>query len=164
MAVYDLDGLVMALLGAVHKAQQAAQDQHVELANRYFVAGQDGNLVAKSVKVSLPSMARPGETEVVEVPLITLIPISSMMIKEVEFQFNTYIAEISSGTGELVDSGQKNVEMPGGKVGGESVKIGLGGGWNLARKNRMKVSVKIQATDPPEGVMRVNDRILKQLP
>jgi len=164
MAVYDLDGLVKSLLGAVHQAQQAAQDQHVDLANRYFVAGRDGNLVPKTVKVSLPSLARPGETDVVDVPLITLIPISSMMIKEVEFQFKAYIAEVSAATEAPGIEKKRNVEMPGGEMDGAKVKIGLGSGWNVARRNMMKVSVKIQATDPPEGVMRVNDRIVKQLP
>jgi len=185
MAIYDLNELVGALLSAVGTASKQAQDQHVDLANRYFtrVEGKEEKYVPKTITLTMPSLTKPGEDDLIDVPLITLVPISTLMLSEVEFDFMAYISEISEvseteapragaprtvapspeapGTGGPEASG--GFELPGGGLDKTRVKIGLGGGIRMGR-NRMHVKVKIKAQDPPEGVMRVNDRILKLLP
>lgn len=155
MADHAFGDLIEAITNAVVQAREATERQHFKLIDYYFEQKEqgDGNdLVAKTVQIYVPSMEIDGEKhEPVEVPLITLVPMNSLKIDEVSVEFDAHLGGIDQSETQE-------------KKHGAQMALAMGGGRKIGGKNNVKVKVTMKGGDPPEGVVRINDRILKLIP
>lgn len=150
MSIHTLDDLIEAVTNAVVHARRVSERQHLASLTSFFDL-KDGVRVAKTAKVVVPSPSGDGDPLVeVDVPLITLVPLNSLLLSDIEFEFEAYLSSLD---GEADNVKKKSLRMD---VGGRGV-VGQ-------KKNNVKVKVCMKGTDPPEGLVKVNDQILKYLP
>ena len=148
MAINNLDDLIEGITNAVVHAQQLTEQQHFDIIKRFFTLEQ-GSWVAKTAKVLVPSLESNGQTGVqVDVPLVTLVPLNSLTISEINVEFEASLSAIGSDKDK-----KKRMQM---EVGGQ--------GMFGAKKNNVKVNIKIKGTTPPEGLVKLNDHVLKHIP
>ena len=72
------------------------------------------------------------------------------MLDEVTVDFDAYLSTL----GETDSSGKAKQMM-----------LELGGhGFMGGKKNNVKISITVKGADPPEGLIKLNDNILKHIP
>ena len=148
MALHGFDELVEALAGALVSARDMVERQHLRTIQNYFTKSGD-KLVAETTTIHVPDLDSNEEIEV-KVPLFSLLPQSSLTIDEVTVEFDAYLSSLSD---KASPRGYKPMQME------------LGGHGMMGKnKNNVKVSVKVKGTDPPEGLIKLNDNILKSIP
>jgi len=147
MAIHSFDDLIAAITNAVTGAKRLAEEQHLHTLQRFFK--QDGDKwVAHTRKVQVPSHEAGDEAfTIVDVPLFTLVPLSSLNLHEVEVEFKAFLSS--------VDKGEKQQRM--------QLEL-TGDGMIGKRRTNITVRVSLKGGDPPEGLVRINDNILKQIP
>lgn len=151
----ELSHLIKGLQSAVTQVREQVDAQHASIFEHYFEASPSGDaLIAKTVKVAVPNRnLESNEAETVEVPLITLVPMSSIKVKEVSFEFETRIISVPSKTEkhDPEESGEPEmfVEMK---------------GWGFKSSSTpAKVKIIFEGGDPPEGMVKVNDHLLRYI-
>ena len=137
----SLDCLVESIYNSVIFAQRKVETEHLKrVMSTYF--DDDGN--ALTFKVNLPS--NNGEIESTDIPLITLAPNSHLSISELEMELK-------------VDIGQFDDEKN-----NEERKLSAKVSGTRNKKNLAKIKIKMNGSDPPEGLARINDQLIKILP
>lgn len=151
MALHGFDELVEALAGALVHARETVERQHLRTIQNYFTRDGD-KLVAKTTTIHVPDLDSNGEPELeVKVPLFSLLPLSSLTIDEVTVEFDAYLSTLSGDSDK--SKGPKKMQME------------LGGHGMMGKsKNNVKVSVKVKGGNPPEGLIKLNDNIVKSIP
>ena len=146
-----LDHLYKGLYDAVCQATSLAENQHIEALNKFF--DKDGNAECMEIKVPGDN----GETQKVQVPLITLAPQSSIKIKELTMELKV----------KLTGFGKRESRLGGGifcKKDAGAVSADLGASI-LPKKNQYaNLKITFEGTDPPEGLVRLNNNLIKQIP
>ena len=155
MATTGFDDIIAALHEAVIDAQKLAETQYKDFFDRYFEHREGSTeLQAKKVDIAVRSL-RPGEhpdaQDVVQVPLICLAAPSAIKIKELTVEFETQLSTISASGAPKERAIYVDIAAP--TTGPDSRK-----------SSTAKVTISFQGTDPPEGVLRINDMMLKRLP
>lgn len=152
MALHGFDELVASLSSALIHAKDIIERQHLRMLSNYFTE-KDGKRVAKTITVNVPDLNTEDDDDSeleVKVPLISLVPINSLMLDDVTIDFDAYLSTLS-------EQEEKNKQ--------KKMMIELGGhGMMGEKKNNIKISIKIKGTDPPEGLVKINDHILKHIP
>src|SRR3989344_6237286 len=110
----SLDDLISAVQNAVIKAQQLAEDHHIELVSRFFEKDEaSGQMRAKTQEVWIPSLnpsASPDEYVLVRVPLISLANLGSIKIKELTVEFDAKLGSLETtdsdgdGIADVIDT------------------------------------------------------------
>ena len=137
----SLDRLVESIYNSVLYAQRKVETEHLKrVMSTYF--DKDGN--ALTFKVNLPS--NNGEVEPTHIPLITLAANSHLAISELEM-------ELSVDIGQFDDEKNNKERKLSAKVTGSRNK-----------ENLAKIKIKMNGSDPPEGLARINDQLIKILP
>ena len=93
----------------------------------------------------------------VNVPLITLAPQSSIKIKELTMDLKV----------RLNNFGKRKSRKGGGifcKKDAGAVSADLGASILPMKNNYAKLKITFEGTDPPEGVVRLNNNLIKQIP
>ncbi|MBL0389506.1 DUF2589 domain-containing protein [Tumebacillus sp. ITR2] len=152
--------LLAAIKDSVIQANAAAQQSSLESILTWFE--KDGS--PKMTQIMLPS-TQPGQSvETIQIPLITLIPLSSTKIDRLTVEFNVQFADLiaktdnnpfkQSSLGATVETppNQKDLTSSFARRGKDSEP-------NLAR-----IQIEIQGTEPPEALLRINDYLMKYLP
>ena len=145
-----LDHLTKGLYDAVVQAQSLAENQHIEAMNKFF--DKEGNPISMDIKI--PS--KDGLQEV-NVPLITLAPQSSIKIKELTMELKV----------KMESFGKRKSRLGGGifcKEDAGAVNVDLGASILPKRNQYANLKITFEGTDPPEGVVRLNNNLLKQIP
>jgi len=141
-----LDHLTKGLYDAVVQAQSLAENQHIEALSKYI--NKDGTPKCMKMKIN---------GEKVNVPLATLAPQSSIRIKELTMELKV----------RLTNYGKRKSRCGGGifsKEDAGAVGVDLGSSI-LPRKNHYAdLKITFEGTDPPEGVVRLNNNLIKQIP
>lgn len=96
----SLDDLISAVQSAVIKAQQLAEDHHIDLVGRFFDLDEaSGQYRAKTQKIWVPSM-HPGDPTdkyvEISVPLISLANLGSIRIKELTVEFDAKLGSLET--------------------------------------------------------------------
>lgn len=198
----SLDDLIQAVQTAVIKAQQLAEDHHIDLIGRFFE--QDtatGQMRARTQEIWLPSMHPDHDADAfvkVTVPLMSLANLGAIRIKELKVEFDAKLGSLDTsdvdqngipdvleapaavGTvpkGAKTVASTKTVQAPvspiiprprlfGGMRGqGPEKRLSFDmkhGGTD--ESTTVHISITFEGTDPPEGVVRLNDSIIKVLP
>lgn len=137
--MHRFDELLLALQTAVAESQNQLTRQHLALLENFFVKKGD-TWEAQMVSIVVPPSSQP-----VQVPLISLIPLSSLKIKEVAFDFTVDLARLENGLCGAPKDLLVDIHPP---VGAAPVRV----------------TISLQGSDPPEGLMRLNDRIVRAIP
>ena len=141
-----LDHLTKGLYDAVVQAQALAENQHIEALGKYV--NEDGTPKCMRMVVN-------GEN--VMVPLMTLAPQSSIKIKELTMDLKV----------RLNNFGKRESKRGGGifrKKDAGAVTADLGSSILPTKNNYANLKITFQGTDPPEGVVRLNNNLIKQIP
>lgn len=148
----SFDSFVEGIQHACHNAVRGMQDQHKELLERYFEKSDDGTLRPLMVKIMMPATHTHGEEYEVDLPLFTLVPLRSIHIEQLKVEFEVRINSAKEDT----DRKQRP----------RNFLMVDTGGWNMFGKGgkHAKVEVIFKGADPPEGVVRLNNQVVKTLP
>lgn len=210
----SLDDLIEAVQTAVIKAQQLAEDHHVDLVGRFFEQdAATGQMRARTQEIWLPSMNpdhAEGSFTKVTVPLMTLANLGAIRIKELKVEFDAKLGSLD--TADVDEDGTPDVLEAAGAVGPAPATPVKGGakaapapapaavpnrppvgrrfpgmmgmgmrGQGQGPTKRLSfdmkhgnvpgddgttvhISITFEGTEPPEGVVRLNGAIIKQLP
>ncbi len=134
-----LDQLTKGLYDAVVSAQSLAENQHIESLSQYF--NKDGTPKCMEMVVN---------GEKINVPLATLASQSSIRIKELTIDLKVKLTNFGQREGLL------------GKLAG-AIKADLGASI-MPRKQYANLSITFEGSDPPEGLVRLNNNLIKQIP
>ena len=141
-----LDHLTKGLYDAVVQAQSLAENQHIEALNKYV--NDDGT--PKCMKIFING-------EYVDVPLMTLAPQSSIKIKELTMDLKV----------RLNNFGKRKSKCGGGifrKKDAGAITADLGASILPTKNNYANLKITFEGTEPPEGVVRLNNNLIKQIP
>ena len=141
-----LDHLTKGLYDAVVQAQALAENQHIEALSKYV--NEDGT--PKCMKMVING-------EEINVPLATLAPQSSIKIKELTMDLKV----------KLNNFGKRKSKIDGGifcKEDAGAIDADLGSSILPTRNNYANLKITFEGTDPPEGVVRLNNNLIKQIP
>ena len=141
-----LDHLTKGLYDAVVQAQALAENQHIEALRKYV--NEDGT--PKCIRMVING-------ENVIVPLMTLAPQSSIKIKELTMDLKV----------KLNNFGKRKSSKGGGifrKKDAGAITADLGASIIPTKKNYANLKITFEGTDPPEGIVRLNNNLIKQIP
>ena len=141
-----LDHLTKGLYDAVVQAQALAENQHIEALGKYI--NEDGT--PKCMKMVING-------ENVNVPLATLAPQSSIKIKELKMDLKV----------RLNSFGKRKSKLGGGifcKKDAGAISADLGSSILPTKNNYANLTITFEGTDPPEGLVRLNNNLIKQIP
>ena len=141
-----LDHLTKGLYDAVVQAQALAENQHIEAISKYI--NKDGTPKCIDIVIS---------GEKVSVPLATLAPQSSIKIKELTMELKV----------KLNNFGKRKSRFGGGIFRREDAgAIGVDLGSSILPRKNQYANLKIvfEGSDPPEGLVRLNNNLIKQIP
>ena len=141
-----LDHLTKGLYDAVVQAQALAENQHIESLGKYI----DKDGVPKCIDMEIGGNN-------VKIPLLTLAPHSSIKIKELTMELKV----------KLNNFGKRKSRLGGGifcKEDAGAIEADLGASI-LPRKNQYaNLKITFEGCDPPEGLVRLNNNLIKQIP
>jgi hypothetical protein len=141
-----LDQLTKGLYDAVVQAQALAENQHIEALGKYV--NEDGT--PKCMKMVISGQE-------VNVPLATLAPQSSIKIKELTMELKV----------KLNNYGKRESRCGGGifrsKDAG-AISADLGASILPTKNNYANLKITFEGADPPEGLVRLNNNLIKQIP
>ena len=146
-----LDHLTKALYDAVVQAQALAENQHIESLKKFFE--KDGK--PKSMEVKIPDGK--GKEQLVNVPLVTLTPQGSIKIKELEMELKVKLSSFGKRKSRIGGGIFKNEDAG-------SICADLGSSILPHKSNYANLTITFEGSDPPEGLVRLNNNLIKQIP
>ena len=142
-----LDEIFQSIYSSVVEAQNTIESHYLgEIVEDYFE--KDGS--PKMIRVKMPG--KEGKLQEIHVPAISLVPHQGILIDEVEVEMKVKL----SGSEEEKDSkGQKQ---------GKLKKINTDFSNRDGGKELATIRVKFKGSDPPEGLARIKDNLIKFIP
>jgi hypothetical protein len=142
-----LDDVIQGIYSSVVEAQNTIEQHYLgEITEDYFA--EDGT--PKMIKVKLPSSD--GQLKEVLIPAITLVPHYGLAIDEVSVQMKV---KLSNSDEEKEKKGNKQ---------GKIRKIITDFSNREGGKELATISVKFKGKEPPEGLARIKDNLIKFIP
>lgn len=187
----SLNDLINAIQHAVIEAQEMAEDHHIDLVSRFFKEDPaTGQTRALTQDVWVPDL-RPGAEEgtlfKIAVPLISLASLGAIRIKELRVEFEARLSSLDTVEVPAAPTppvaapvlapgaGSRLSSVPKGGGGGLFGQMLRGGprrnmafdfkkGADDSTSTVAKISIVFEGTSPPEGIVRLNDQVLKSIP
>ena len=147
MARFYLDQLLKGVKQAVLSTNELASKQHMTYLAQHFVRNDDGTSSPTCLKLRMPAThIQEGEElePVHQVPTATLSAPQTVSVDELEVELDCHIKALEAT-----------------KKGGQRIEVKLGG-FPLGRSNAARIKITYKNGDPPEGVARINDSLLKK--
>ena len=142
-----LDDILQGIYSSVVEAQNTIEQHYLgEITEDYFT--EDGT--PKMIKVKLP--ASDGQLKEVLIPAITLVPHYGLAIDEVSVEMKV---KLSNGDEDKSRKGNKQ---------GKIRKIITDFSNREGGKELATISVKFKGKEPPEGLARIKDNLIKFIP
>ena len=141
-----LDHLIKGLEDAVVQANALAENQHIESLRKFV--NEDGTPKCMEWVIN---------GEKVNIPLATLAPQNSIRMKELKMKLKV----------KLSNFGKRKSRLGGGifrKKDAGAVSVDLGSSILSSRNNYADLEIIFEGCDPPEGVIRLNNNLIKQIP
>ena len=178
MSQSKLTDLLAGIQSAVATAMQQVEMQHTNMLKKYFDIDESGShITAKTVAIEIPARnTTSSNTEIINVPLVTLVPIRSLKIEKISLDFEARISAVELQ--ELQKSSENKTDK---KKHSDSEK-NIGSGYQLTKNELfpqiyiemkkstfatsttpVKISIEFKDNDPPEGIVRVSEHILNQI-
>lgn len=165
----SFDELMDALQSAVVKAHSLTQNQHILAMKDYF--DEEGR--PYMVKLRLPQKEAAENDEVqyreVEVPAFSLVPQLSLKMHRIKMDFDVKMVDLekespAADTGKAADISDshsgRSFHLR--RRASQRLLTNIFAGTNDA--NKVHVEMEFFGSEPPEGVMRVNDMLIRLLP
>ena len=146
-----LDHLIKGLSDAVVQAQSLAENQHIEALKKFF--DKDGEPI--SMKVKIPDGT--GGQQLINVPLVTLSPQGSIKIKELEMELKVKLSSFGNRKSRLGGGIFRNHDAG-------AINADLSASILPKRNQYANLKITFEGTDPPEGLVRLNNNLIKQIP
>jgi hypothetical protein len=148
----SLDSVFHGIYKSIVEAQNTIEQHYVgEIKEDYF----DNKGNPHTVPVQLPA-GQNGEMKTINIPLITLVPHNGMAIKEVEIEMKV---ALSPGESEEVNKSKVTKKKP------SKIRSFFTDLSNRNKSREMaKIKVKFNGQDPPEGLARIKDSLIKIIP
>ena len=148
----SLDSVFQGIYKSIVEAQNTIEQHYVgEIKEDYF----DNKGNPYTVPVQLPA-GQNGEMKTINIPLITLVPHNGMAIKEVEIEMKV---ALSPGESEEVNKSKVTKKKP------SKIRSFFTDLSNRNKSREMaKIKVKFNGQDPPEGLARIKDSLIKIIP
>ena len=148
----SLDSVFQGIYKSIVEAQNTIEQHYVgEIKEDYF----DNKGNPHTVPVQLPA-GQNGEMKTINIPLITLVPHNGMAIKEVEIEMKV---ALSPGESEEVNKSKVTKKKP------SKIRSFFTDLSNRNKSREMaKIKVKFNGQDPPEGLARIKDSLVKIIP
>ena len=148
----SLDSVFQGIYKSIVEAQNTIEQHYVgEIKEDYF----DNKGNPHTVPVQLP-VGQNGEMKTINIPLITLVPHNGMAIKEVEIEMKV---ALSPGESEEVNKSKVTKKKP------SKIRSFF---TDLSNRNKgqemANIRVKFNGQDPPEGLARIKDSLIKIIP
>lgn len=178
----SLNDLINAIQHAVIEAQEMAEDHHIDLVSRFFkedpATGQTRALTQDVWVPDLRPNAEEGGMIKIAVPLISLASLGAIRIKELRVEFEARLSSldtVEAPTAPVLGAGPRLPSAPKGGGGGLFGQMLRGGprrnmafdfkkGADDSTSTVAKISIVFEGTSPPEGIVRLNDQVLKSIP
>ncbi|CEE71724.1 conserved hypothetical protein [Xanthomonas citri pv. citri] len=163
MAQISLNDLIEALAGAVIDAQDRIEQHQMANLGAFF----DEDNRPRSVLIRLPSQhpeAGENDEDLYRAPLLPLVSSNVLRIKDVEISFDAQLGELSELDEAVVphalavpavveDWHPKPPALPG------QIGIDLGSNAKNARNSAVHVVLRVEGSEPTEGVARLINRL-----
>lgn len=145
----DLNLLFHGIQDAVLNANGRVHSQHLELMDEFF----DEENKPIMIQMNIPTLTNEGTIyQSLKVPKLTLVPLTSMKVKEVNLDFKVNLSQI------INEPDQEANNIPPRSQKSNRSKIGE------SDDNLVNVQIRLEGCEPPEGILKINDYFLKQLP
>ncbi len=158
MAEESFDGLINAIQNAFIRVNQMAESQHLDLISQYF----DEKNQPICVEFVYPYVDATGESaeKKIRIPKLCLVPISSLKLSEISVDFKVRLAgKVSLKTGESEIPKQVDRLL---KSDRERSFLGyIPSGRRNHEESYANIVLKFQSEDPPEGLMRIQDELIR---
>lgn len=149
------DDLISAVHNSIITANQIAEGQHISLLESYFDENHSPLYMETNLPFHDPRNPDGVTYKSVKIPKLSLVPISSLKMKEIEINFEVKFTQLMRNLAEE-DANEKS-NLPKGLF---SFNNSSKNGFN----DMAKITIKFEGTDPPEGIMRINEHLVKLLP
>ena len=148
----SLESVFQGIYKSIVEAQNTIEQHYVgEVKEDYF--DKKGN--PHMIPIQLPN-GNNGEMKTVNIPVITLVPHNGMAIKEVEIEMEV---ALSQGDAEKINKSKATKKKP------SMIHKFI---TDLSKRNKSrkmaKIKVKFNGQDPPEGLARIKDSLVKIIP
>lgn len=161
--------LIGSIQDAFFAVNELSEQQHLEMLESYFEDDKP-----KTMTVNYPYFDESGEVayKELDIPLLCLVPISSLKINEVDIDFKVKL----SGKIKLQEGGrrktylekrEKDLVCASGDSSDDDAGHGLGFVSEYRKSkdgNYANISLKFRADEAPEGLIRIRDELIKILP
>lgn len=151
--------LLAAIKDSVIQANAAAQQSSLESILTWFE--KDGS--PKMTEILMPTIYPDEPVQRIQIPLITLIPLSSTKIDKLSVEFNVQFSELIKKTENPMkrNSLGTTVEMPPDQ---KDLTSSFARRSKDSEPNLARIQIEITGTEPPEALLRINDYLMKYLP
>lgn len=162
--------LIGSIQDAFFAVNELSEQQHLEMLEKYF----DKDDKPKIMKVNYPYFDESGEVSYkeLEIPLLCLVPVSSLKINEVDIDFKVKLSgkvKLKEGNRRktYLEKREEDLVCASGDPPDENEGRGLGFVPEY-RKSKdgsyADISLKFRAEEAPEGLIRLRDELIKILP
>ena len=141
-----LDELLKGLNDSVAQAQSLANNQHIESIKPFL--NEDGTPKCMEIMIG---------GEKVHVPLITLAPQNSIKIKELTMEMKVKVTNYGKRKSNFLGGIFKDKDAG-------AISVDLGSSVLPFKNNYANLKITFEGTDPPEGLVRLNNNLIKQIP
>jgi hypothetical protein len=152
-----LRALVQGMAGAIISAQQEIERQQILNLGAFF----DKALRPLLMSLRVPSLrhdAKPGDEEILDVPLLTVVPHSPLRISEVQIDFDVELGGVeTSGILDTPESVQSMLNQEGTAAPPKIRRIMADAfnGSSSAKGPKAHVTLKVREAEIPEGLARL---------
>lgn len=166
--IESFDGLISSIQEAFLSVNRLAENQHLEALHEFME--EDGS--PKTIRIKYPYFNEDGDVEYrfVEVPELCLVPVSTLKLSEVSVDFKVKLAaEIrlkKDDEGQQVSALSTEVDQkPLPRIPKRRNRMGFIPGFRQKQDDSYaNITLKFNAEEPPEGMLRIRDEMIKILP
>ncbi len=162
MAHYALDQLIEAIAGAVVEAEAIVRQR--QIANILSFFRPDGTPNTIDFKIYPPgSDPATAEAQVLKAPALSLVPVTSLAIKDMRIEFSTELGAIETPavSPRAAPAASATVQLAPLGLAAKAAVINVSPPANARQSSPTTATVKLRvvASDPPEGLARLLDRL-----
>lgn len=154
----NFDELVAAIQKSFLQCNRLAERQHIEMLSGFF----DSENKPVSIPFRMPQFDDNGNVtyQNVSIPKLCLVPISSLKLDGIKVDFKVRL----TGTVSLEEE-KENKEEANGEEPAEKRRSFLGylpgGGRGRNSDDFANITLQFASQDPPEGIMRIQDELIR---
>ncbi len=155
--IYNFDDLLLAIHNAGVEAQKLTEEQHYRQLKRYF--DEDGTPYCQRIKIPNPDAGAEEEWVDVDIPLLALVPPSTIKIKEMSVDFKVKLRGFTDGKDKVyfAANGEKKTHKG-------PLQVDLGHGFLQKDSSIADVKIVFEGTEPPTAMLKLNDHLVKVIP